>query len=491
MFLHEFPVSITPIFLFTKEIFFGRILQFKGLILLNLFQGLCVDRLFEQTMARLEAELPAEDYKRWFYPARPIKTTDKALYIQVPNIFFKNWIEERYGPKIARILSDIAGINMEVELIIGRENGESEPASSQSYSTSRTQPGEGSDRIDLDSGLSEKYTFENFVVGNSNQLAHAASLAVSNRSAAYNPLFLYGGSGLGKTHLLNAIGNHILSLDWNSKVVYRSSEDFTNELIEALRNENMPAFRKKYRNIDALIIDDIHFIGGKERTQEEFFYTFNALYEAEKQIILSSDQMPKEIPDLEDRLRSRFEGGLFADITPPDRETKVAILSKKAEEEGIELSTEVGFYLASQNETNIRVLEGYLSRLGAYSSLTKNPIDLETAQKLLGLFIEADQKQITLDLIIKETADFFNIKVADLKSAKKQKVIALPRQAAMYVARQLTPLSTIEIGQRFGGRDHSTVIHAVKKVETKINDDHGFARTMQELEKVIRSRAAR
>ncbi|MDY6850803.1 MAG: chromosomal replication initiator protein DnaA, partial [Thermodesulfobacteriota bacterium] len=269
------------------------------------------------------------------------------------------------------------------------------------------------------------------------------------------------------------------------------TEQFTNELIEALRAEKMNEFRQKYRYIDVLLLDDIHFIGGKERTQEEFFYTFNALFEADKQIVLSSDKMPKEIPDLEARLRSRFEGGLFADISAPDRETKVAILSKKAEEENIDLSSEVAFYLASQNETNIRVLEGYLARLGAYSSLFGKPINLETAEKLLGMFIEEERRLITVDHIQKITAGFFNIRISDLKSSRKQKAVAMPRQAAMFLARKLTSLSTAEIGLRFGGRDHSTVIHAVKRVETLMDNDYNYSRTISGLEKAVHESAVR
>ena len=443
-----------------------------------------MNELFNQLMNHIADEVQPEEYQRWFAPLRFYNISDQLMVVQVPNIFFKSWISDKYLPRLRNHLCEIAGKEMDLRLTIPET---SEQDDGIPVLPPQAAPVQESQPIHLESSLTDKYTFNNFVVGNNNQLAHAASLAVANRSAAYNPLFLYGGSGLGKTHLLNAIGNHILEHDHGQRVVYLSSEQFTNEMIDALRSESMSVFRQKYRNIDALLIDDIHFIGGKERTQEEFFYTFNALYETDKQIVLSSDKMPKEIPDLEDRLRSRFEGGLFADITPPDRETKVAILTKKAEEEGIELSNEVGFYLASQNETNIRILEGYLARLGAYSSLTKRPIDLETAQKLLGLFMEDENKQITLDLITRVTAEFFNVKISDLKSNKKQKVIAMPRQAVMYMARQMTSLSTIEIGQRLGGRDHSTVIHAVKKVEARMEEDHNFARTITDLKKSIRN----
>jgi chromosomal replication initiator protein len=439
-------------------------------------------------MNQMADELPTDEYHRWMGPARFHSAEENKIKIAVPNIFFRNWIEDRYLPKMKRILSEISQPAMELELV-------SEPPDGLDKMEEKTVlPAEaGPDAWTLpplQSKLNDKYTFENFVVGSSNQLAHAASLAVAHRTASYNPLFIYGGSGLGKTHLLNSVGNYALSQDRNTRVAYLSSEDFTNELIEALRNEGMSGFRQKYRNIDILLIDDIHFIGGRERTQEEFFYTFNALYEADKQIVLSSDKMPKEIPDLEERLRSRFEGGLFADITPPDRETKVAILTRKAKEEGIELSVDVAFYLASQNETNIRVLEGYLARLGTYSSLTNTPIDLDVAKRLLGLFIEDERKNITLDIILKASADFFHIKVSDLKSNKKQKAVAAPRQAAMYLARQLTGLSTIEIGHQFGGRDHSTVIHAVKRVETRLEEDHNYARSLSELERIVRENAS-
>lgn len=451
-----------------------------------------VKKLFDQLMSRLEREIPPEEYRRWFSPVSFGGGTSEELTIQVPNIFFENWIKDRYQQKMVHILSEINGRTLKISLAVNQasvgpsETGEGRPAS---------EPGgvsdDGRDQGRFHTKLIEKFTFDNFVVGNSNQLAYAASQAVANRSAAYNPLFIYGGSGLGKTHLLNAIGNHIVRQDPTLKVVYMSSEEFTNELIEALRSEGMASFRQKYRNIDSLLIDDIHFIGGRERTQEEFFYTFNSLYESDKQIVLSSDKMPKDIPDLEERLRSRFEGGLFADITPPDRETKVAILSRKAEEEGIELSTEVAFYLAGQNESNVRVLEGYLSRLGAYSSLTKRPIDLASAEKLLGLFIESEHKKITFDLILKVASDFFQIKISDLKSDKKQRSVAAPRQAVMYMARQLTGLSTTEIGQNLGGRDHSTVIHAVKKVESKMEQDQTYNRLLAEFKNAVQDEADR
>jgi len=448
-----------------------------------------VKHLFEQALAKMGQDLEPAEFRRWLSPLEYVSADSEKMTVRVPNIFFKTWIMDRYLPGLAKSLAEAAGREMEIDFVCGPQDSPTDKG--RSYEKPPLYIGPEPLQEPLDNGLNNKYTFANFVVGNNNQLAHAASMAVANHSAAYNPLFIYGGSGLGKTHLLNAIGNQLLAQDPNLRVVYRTSEQFTNELIEALRTEKMNFFRHKHRNIDALIIDDIHFIGGKERTQEEFFYTFNALYEADKQIVLSSDKMPKEIPDLEDRLRSRFEGGLFADISPPDQETKVAILARKAEEEGVELSTDVAFYLASQNETNIRVLEGYLSRLGAYASLTGQPVDLETAKRLLDMFIEAESKLVTLETILKTTADYFNLKINDLKSSKKIKAVAGPRQAVMYLARQLTNLSTTEIGQRLGGRDHSTVIHACKTVQRRMSYDRNYARTIADLEKIIRQAAPR
>ena len=437
---------------------------------------------------QLEDTLDPKEFGRWLLPCQIVFNRGYGLTIHVPNIFFKNWIMDRYYSIISRLADQLLGMPVKIDIDCATP-GPSRETDAQPLPIPIPFYSNDAEYIHFRTRLIEKFTFANFVVGSCNQLAHAASQAVAYRSATYNPLFIYGSSGLGKTHLLNAIGNHLVGQDRNMRVVYLSSEEFTNELIDALRSEGMSSFRQKYRSIDTLLIDDIQFIGGRERTQEEFFYTFNALYEANKQVVLSSDKMPKDIPDLEERLRSRFEGGLFADISSPDRETKVAILVKKAEEEGITLSNDVAFYLASQQESNIRVLEGYLARLGAYSSLTQNPIDLESAQKLLAMFMEADRKQITLDLILKVTADYYNIKISDLKSSKKQKAIALPRQAAMYLARQLTPYSTIEIGQKLGGRDHSTVIHAVKKIESRLGTDTAFSRQLNELQRLINQNA--
>jgi chromosomal replication initiator protein len=336
-----------------------------------------------------------------------------------------------------------------------------------------------------------KYTFENFVVGASNQFANAACLAVANLPAKnYNPLFIYGGVGLGKTHLLNAIGNHILRnriLPDVRKISYTSSEEFTNELINALRYEKMDEFRNKFRRMDILLIDDIQFIAGKERTQAEFFHTFNSLYEARKQIVVTSDKFPKDIPNFEERLRSRFEWGLIADIQPPDIETKVAILRKKAENENIPLSNDVAFFIASQIDSNIRILEGSLIRIGAFASLTKTSIDLQLAKEVLKNIIKPREEIISIDFVQKIVSSFFNMKISDLKVKRKYKGYVVPRQVAMYLSRKLTSASLLEIGEKFGGKDHSTVLHSIKKVEETIAKDPSFRDMVESLHGRIKS----
>ena len=336
-----------------------------------------------------------------------------------------------------------------------------------------------------------KYTFDNFVVGASNQFANAACLAVANLPAKnYNPLFIYGGVGLGKTHLLHAIGNHILQnriLLEIKKICYLSSEEFTNELINSIRYEKMDEFRNKFRKMDILLIDDIQFISGKERTQAEFFHTFNSLYEGRKQIVVTSDKFPKDIPNFEERLRSRFEWGLIADIQPPDIETKVAILRKKAENENIPLPNDVAFLLASQIDSNIRVLEGSLIRIGAFASLTKTSITIDMAKEVLKNIIRPKEELISIDSIQKIVSTFYNIKISDLKVKRKYKGYVLPRQIAMYLSRKMTTASLIEIGDKFGGKDHSTVLHSIKKIEEKILQDPSFRETIENLQGRIKS----
>ncbi len=321
--------------------------------------------------------------------------------------------------------------------------------------------------------LNPKYTFDSFVIGNSNRFAHAASLAVAESPAkAYNPLFIYGGVGLGKTHLMHAIGHYILNNNPKSQVVYVSSEKFTNELINSIKDDKNVEFRNKYRNIDILLVDDIQFIAGKERTQEEFFHTFNALYEANKQIIISSDRPPKEIPTLEDRLRSRFEWGLIADIQAPDFETRMAILKKKADVEKLNIPNEVMVYIATKIKSNIRELEGALIRIVAFSSLTNKEISVDLASEALKDIISSKQtRQVTIDIIQEVVANYYNLKIEDLKSARRTRNIAFPRQIAMYLSRKLTDMSLPKIGEEFGGRDHTTVIHAYEKISNNLKKE--------------------
>jgi chromosomal replication initiator protein len=320
--------------------------------------------------------------------------------------------------------------------------------------------------------INSKYVFDEFVAGSSNQFAYAAAMAVaSNPATTYNPLFIYGGVGLGKTHLVNAIGNAIMKKNPGMRVCYYTSEKFMNELINSLRYAKMDEFRNKFRSMDVLLIDDVQFIAGKERTQEEFFHTFNALYESHKQIVVTSDKFPKEIPGLEERLRSRFEWGLIADIQPPDVETKQAILKMKAEHNGIELPEDVIQFLATSVSSNVRELEGFLIRIGAYASLTSTPVSLAMAREILKDILVEKNREITVEEIQKTVATHFNIKVADIKSPKRLKALVLPRQIAMYLARQLTSCSYPEIGERFGGKDHSTIIHAIKKMEKQMEQD--------------------
>ncbi|MDX2167385.1 MAG: chromosomal replication initiator protein DnaA [Deltaproteobacteria bacterium] len=335
--------------------------------------------------------------------------------------------------------------------------------------------------------LLPKYTFDNFIVGASNQFAHAASKAVASQPGDhYNPLFIYGGVGLGKTHLVNAIGHQVLDQTEDARVVYLSSESFMNELIAALRKDRMDEFKARFRRIDVLIVDDVQFLAGRERTQEEFFHTFNSLYDAHHQIVLTSDKFPKEIPELEERLRNRFEWGLIADIQPPDIETRVAILEKKAEQEGIELPQEVAIFLATHIDSNVRELEGSLTRLGAFASLNKCPITPDFAREVLqNVLRDRSERAITIESIQKAVCDFYRIRPNDLRSKKRTRTVTEPRQVAMYLCRRYTNASFPVIGDRFGGRDHSTVIHAAQVIERRLREDPNFRATVERLERLL------
>ncbi len=434
----------------------------------------------------LRERVGQQNFDIWIKPIHFLSFDGEKVELEVPNRFFKEWINEHYSLQIKEAVSFLTQKPCHLQFRIRNERvGQRDTISL--GSTAHPAPASTSHPPIFN----PKYTFDHFVVGASNQFANAASLAVANLPAKnYNPLFIYGGVGLGKTHLLHAIGNHILKhhiLPDTRKICYISSEEFTNELINSLRYEKMDEFRNKFRRMDILLIDDIQFISGKERTQAEFFHTFNALYEARKQIVVTSDKFPKDIPNFEERLRSRFEWGLIADIQPPDIETKVAILRKKAEIENIPLPNEVAFFLAQQIDSNIRMLEGSLIRIGAFASLTKTPIDIPLAKEVLKNIIKPKDDLVSIDLIQKVVSGYFNMKISDLKVRRKYKGYVIPRQIAMYLCRKLTNASLLEIGEKFGGKDHSTVLHSIKKVEEKMAKEIPFREMVENLQGRIKS----
>lgn len=431
----------------------------------------------------------------WIKPIMPLEVTDSYYKVAVKNTFFKNMLEENYASVIEGILSGIMGRN--VKLLIETMDSGTAEAAPQEQAPEVKQPKtqqqqlfneKTSSQETMESNLNPKFVFETFVIGNSNRFAHAAAQAVANNPAhAYNPLFLYGGVGLGKTHLMHAIGNRIKQNNPSMKVLYTSSEKFTNEIINSIQNKNTESFRQKYRNIDCLIIDDIQFLKGKEQTQVEFFHTFNALKDANKQIIISSDRPPREIETLEDRLRSRFDQGLTADIQPPDLETRMAILRTKAASDHIQMPNDVITLLATNIATNIREIEGAYTKIVAYTSLMDMPITVETAQKVLtdmGNIVKT--RTITFEGIIKVVAEHYNIKEEELFNKKRTQNIAYPRQIAMYLCRELADLSYPRIGDLFGGRDHTTVIHAYEKISKNKNTNSALQSELQEMTNILR-----
>lgn len=427
--------------------------------------------IWANSLEIIKERLSPQAFNTWFTPIKHASVSGENFAIQVPNKFFENWIRDNYIELIKSALKEVSQQDFALSFLISEAKSvkeeEVEPAPEEKPAEIKAQA-MGKNRY----GLNPKYTFETFVVGDSNQFSHAAALAVAESpGATYNPLFLYADAGLGKTHLLSAIGHHYGAQNPHAKICYIRAESFMNELINGIRYDKMNQFREKYRNMDILLIDDIQFIAGKERTQEEFFHTFNSLYESHKQIVVACDQFPKNIPDLDNRLRSRFEWGLIADIQPPDTETKVAILKKKADSNNVSLPNDVAFFLASNVHSNIRELEGIFNRLCAFSSLNKTEITIDFAKEVLRDFLAKRDKHLNVDYIQKTVAAFFNIKVADLKSKKRKKVIAFPRQIAMYISRELTGESYPEIGSKFGGRDHSTVIHSVAKISELMKND--------------------
>ena len=427
----------------------------------------------------------------WIKPIIPLEVTDTYYKVAVKNSFFKTMLEENYANLIEGILSNIMGKNisliietMEGEASLSEELLEPRPTKTQQQQLFTEKTAE--QQID-ESNLNPKFVFETFVIGNSNRFAHAAAQAVANNPAhAYNPLFLYGGVGLGKTHLMHAIGNRIKQNNPGMKVLYTTSEKFTNEIINSIQNKNTEAFRQKYRNIDCLIIDDIQFLKGKEQTQVEFFHTFFALKDANKQIIISSDRPPREIETLEDRLRSRFDQGLTADIQPPDLETRMAILRTKALSDNIQMPNDVITLLATNIATNIREIEGAYTKIVAYTSLMDMPITMETAQKVLSdMGNTVKTRTITFEGITKVVAEHYNIKQDELFNKKRTQNIAHPRQVAMYLCRELADLSYPKIGELFGGRDHTTVIHAYEKISKNKNTNLALQKELQEMIEIL------
>ena len=429
---------------------------------------------------RLKDNVGLHNFETWIKPLRSSDVRDGTVTIEVPSTLFRDWLNNNYVDAIEEAFSHYHDQPVIIAIAVNA------PAHDDAAATPR---GRGrAPRNPEAPSLIPRYTFENFVVGASNQFAHAACVAVANRPADhYNPLFIYGGVGLGKTHLVNAVGHRLLDRNPGQKVVYTTFESFMNQLIGSLRRDRMNEFKSRFRNIDVLILDDIQFIAGKERTQEEFFHTFNSLYENHKQIILTSDRFPKEIPNLEDRLRNRFEWGLTADIQPPDIETRIAILCKKAEEEEIDLPQEVANFLATNIWSNVRELEGSLTRLGAFASLTKVEITIDLAQEVLRHTLKDNEKQVTVRNIQKAICDHFDVKISDLKSKRRTKNLALARQMAMYLCRKFTSTSFPAIGAEFGGRDHSTVIHASKTIEKKTVTDPNVKATVDRLVRQLKN----
>jgi chromosomal replication initiator protein len=431
--------------------------------------------LWNRGLSRIESLIGKQSFETWIRPTRLVSVGDDEVTIAVPSRLFRDWVADNYSEIIASSLSPLLGKRPTIKFIVEprEENDKESPTAPAVQVPTRFVP---------PSHLNPRYTFSNFVVGSSNQFAHAACMAVADMPArAYNPLFIYGGSGLGKTHLLHAIGHQALNRQKGMRICYISSERFINDLISSIQHDRMADFRNRYRGIDLLLVDDIHYIAGKERTQEEFFHTFNTLHESHRQIVISADTFPKEITGLEERLRSRFEWGLIADIQPPDLETKVAILNQKAVEQKIDLPPEVAHLIASKIKHNVRELEGCLLRVSADSSITGRPIDIAMAEEILDRIFASKERRITIDAIQRAVAKAYGIRVSDLKSKRRVRSIALPRQVAMHIARTQTKASLPEIGRHFGGKDHTTVIHSYNKIENLLDTDKELERKINNI----------
>src|SRR5579872_5542545 len=454
--------------------------------------------LWERAGDRMRDQLGQVGFETWIGPLNFVGVDGRTATIEAPNRFFKDWVNERYLPLLRQSISAEIGEPVEVKLTLGANlaatvlksngyahlngNGNGRHAFAPMNSRPEVPP------VNRHPQLNPKYTFAEFVIGSGNQFAHAAALAVTNQPGEkYNPLFIYGGVGLGKTHLVNAIGHQIwLQSDRNKKVLLMSAEVFMNELINSIRRDKTGEFRDKFRRVDTLILDDVQFLAGRERTQEEFFHTFNSLHADRHQIILTSDKVPKDIPGLEERLRNRFESGLIADISPPDLETRVAILQKKAALESLQLPSEVAMYIAQNVSSNVRELEGCLTRLGAFASLHTLPITVDFAQQALRDLIRTHESKPDIEVIQHTVAEFFHIRLADLKSKKRTQHIAFCRQVAMYLCRKITESSFPTIGEHFG-RDHSTVIHAFNLIQRRVTNDSAFRFSIEKIERELKN----
>jgi chromosomal replication initiator protein len=428
--------------------------------------------LWDQVLSRVETKINRHSFYTWFKPTSFVTEDPRAVTVRVPNPLFKDWLTKHYSGVIAEAMGEVNKGSLSVNFV---SDGAAEAAAIAIAPQAPRTEVEPPPAIPGAAGLNPRYTFDTFIVGSSNQFAHAACRAVAEApSRSYNPLFIYGGVGLGKTHLMHAVGHYVLQHDRNLKLTYISSERFMNEVINAVRYDRILEFRERYRSVDVLLVDDVQFIAGKEGTQTEFFHTFNALYDSQKQIVISSDCPPHEIPSLEERLRSRFEWGLIADIQSPDIETRVAILKKKADAEAVPLPDDVAIYIAGRIKSNIRELEGSLIRLVAYASLTGQELTLPLAQEVLRGVLDREEHVVTIEAIQKFVAEHYKLKLAELKSRNNSKSVAMPRQIAMYLCKTLTHASLPEIGRSFGGKHHSTVIHSIRKVEEHRKSDAVF-----------------
>lgn len=436
-----------------------------------------IQDIWSKSLSKIEGKVGDSVFELWFKPIRAVQLKDQIVTLEIPNRFFREWIDDTYPNLIKETVEAYAGFPVTIKYRIEERQDAAQKKIIDKLENRRIR------LANRGIYLNPKYSFDNFVTGTSNQFAQAAAMAVAESPGkTYNPLFLYGGVGLGKTHLMNAIGNKVLSAHPDFSVLYVSSEQFTNEVVSAIRHDRMADLKEKYRNLDVLLLDDVQFIAGKAATQEEFFYTFNSLYEKQRQIVISCDRPPREIGDVADRLRSRFTMGLITDIQPPDVETKIAIIHKKADMMGIKgIPPDVVQFLATRIKSNIRELEGCLIRIAAQASLTGEEINLDTTKKILRDLIHDDERPITVDKVMKIVCDYFGIKLTDIKARRRTKDIALPRQVAMYLAKQATTASLSEIGNAFGGKDHATVIYSCKQIEHKKSEDESFGRMLENI----------